>query len=87
MGEGVELALPERPVPSDPASGLDQRRRLQATAMHAAVLRADEKLRAFEHAQMLGDCRQRYGKRFSKLRHRGFTAGQSREDRPASRIG
>ncbi len=54
--------------------------------MDAAVFLPGEKPRALQDPEVLGDRRKRHGEGLGQRRHRGFSARQPGEDRPAGRV-
>ena len=81
--ETGELPVPETAVEGNPLRGVPQRRRLQAAAADAAGLAGFDQAGVDQHAQVLGDRRQRHRMRLGERGHGLLTAGQLGEDSPA----
>lgn len=79
--------FPENSVSLDPCRSVLHGLGSQPAVVYAAVFFAREQSRAFEHAQVLGDGRQRNMKRLGQLGHRRSPLGQPRENGAASGVG
>ena len=85
-GKSVELGLPEASVTGEERSGIFHGSSNQAAAADSAVLLPPKEPGAFQYSEMFRDGGKRDVERFRQRRHRGFPAGQSRQDRPAGRV-
>lgn len=84
--ETGELLVPEAAVEGNPLGGIAQRRRLQAAAADAAGLAGFDQPGVDQHAQVLGDRRQRHRMRLGERGHRLLAARQISEDGATGRI-
>src|ERR1700722_13164948 len=85
--EAREVAFPPFAVTREPAACLRERFCFQAARPSLSVPATRNEPRALEHLEVLGDRRLAHRKRRCQLEDRCVTGCQSREDRPARRVG
>ncbi len=85
--ETGKLLIPEALVERDPRGRIAQRRRLQAAEPDAAGLAGLDQAGVAEHAQVLGDRRQRHRVRLGQGGDRSLALSQVGEDGAARGVG
>src|SRR5580704_3725379 len=85
--EPLEPALPELAVTLEPCRGVGQWLGFEAARPPLGVAAAGNQTGAFQHFQVLGDCRLRHRKRLGQLSYGSFSRGEPGQDGAAGRIG
>src|SRR5262245_46590726 len=85
--ERVEPLVPEALVELEPARGIRERLRVEATEVRPALHRAAHEAGALEHFDVLRRGRQRDAEGLRELAHRSLSCRQIAKHLPPSRIG
>jgi hypothetical protein len=85
--QGIELVFPEGAVPLNPGGGILHGLGSQAAAVEAAVDFAAEQAGGLQHAEVLGDSRERDVEGRGELGDGGSALGEARENGAARGIG
>src|SRR5258705_238185 len=85
--KAIEAVFPEPAVVIEPVGDFFQACGLDAAGAPLRIAAAGDEPRVLENFQMLRDRRQAHLERLGQLRHRGVPARETRENRPAGRIG